>query len=67
MTRRRYLQVRAATGQRETLPVAHDETAHDLLLTLREWAVAQGVDDVWFRIDEREYRFFLDSEPQEIS
>lgn len=67
MNRRRYLQVRAATGQREALPVAHDETAHDLLLTLRQWAVAQGVDDVWFRIDEREYRFFLDSEPQEIS
>ena len=67
MTGRLYLSVRAATGQRETLPVAHDETAHDLLLMLREWAQARGVDDVWFQIDGREYRFFLDGEPQEVA
>lgn len=66
MIRRRFLQVRAATGQRETLPVAHDETAHDLLALIREWAESRGLDHVWFRIDGREYRFFLDSEPQEV-
>ena len=64
---RRFIQVRGPTGQRETLPVARDETAHDLLLLLREWAQEHGVDNVWFHIDGREYRFFLDSEPQEIS
>lgn len=64
---RRFLRVRGPTGQRETLPVAHDETAHDLLLMLREWAQERGLDNVWFQIDGREYRFFLDSEPQEIS
>lgn len=66
MNRPRYLTIRAATGEQESLPVSHDETDGDLLAILREWAGSRGEDAVCFRIDGREYRFFLDSEPQEV-
>lgn len=65
MRSRRFIFVRSADGQRESLPVEPDSTPAEVLEMLRGWAKEAGANEVWFMAGGIEYRMQVDGEPQE--